>query len=263
MRPLVLLLALLSGAFEVPPLTGRVVDRAGALTSDQHARLEARLAEHERHTGHQLAVVVVDTLDGTPVEQASLQTAERWRLGDAHRDDGLLFFIALREHQLRVEVGYGLEGVVPDVVAGRILREQVSPRMAAGDIAGGIEAGADALMQASAGGPAPPVSPNVVDPFADLGFIALAQLLLGVLLQRLPRALRALLLGLGGGIAGFAISGSVVVVVVALVVGLALGVVPARGMLWALNAGRAAGGGRGGFSGGGGRFGGGGASGRW
>ncbi|MDP2341871.1 MAG: TPM domain-containing protein [Deltaproteobacteria bacterium] len=274
MRALVLLSLLSTSAFVVPPLTGRVVDRASALTPAQAQTLEAQLAEHERATGHQLAVVVVDTLAGTPIEQASQQTAEAWRLGDARRDDGMLFLVALREHQMRVEVGYGLEGVVPDVVAGRILRERVAPRMAAGDIAGGIQAGVDALMKASAGETvtATGVGADDVDPFApftNISFVLLGQLLIAALLQRLPRGVRAPLLALGGGVAAFAISGSLVVVAAAAVAGVVLGIVPSRSFLWALSQARAGGGrsgfgGRGGgFTGGGGRFGGGGASGRW
>ncbi len=266
MHPALLLALFATSAFDVPMLSTRVVDAAAALSAEQAARLEARLADYEHQTGHQLAVVIVETLDGTPIEEASLRTVERWnRLGDARRDDGLLFFIALRERQMRIEVGYGLEGAVPDVVAGRILRELVAPRLAAGDTGGAIAAGTEALIAATGGGvsgTSGAISSADVDPWADVGFVVLAELVIGLLLQRLSRMLRGLLVAALGIGVGWVISGSVAVVAVGAVAGLVIGALPTHSMMWALSLGRGGGAGAG-FSGRGGRFGGGGATGRW
>ncbi len=126
-------LALLA-AFAPPPLTGRVVDAAGVFSGKDKGQLEQELTAFEQQTGHQLAVVVVGSLEGASVEEASLQTAELWRLGDKHRDDGMLLFVGTGDRRVRVEVGYGLEGVVTDAVASRVLRDVVIPRFVNGDL---------------------------------------------------------------------------------------------------------------------------------
>lgn len=158
-RPL--LAALLAGALlapaapaaarEVPFLSGRVVDEAGLLSAEARQRLEPRLAALERETGAQLAVLVVSDLGGDPIEDFSLRVVEEWELGGAERDDGLLFLVAVEERRMRVDVGYGLEDDVPDILAGRILDGLVQPRFRRGDFDGGVEAGVEALAELARG----------------------------------------------------------------------------------------------------------------
>jgi hypothetical protein len=101
----------------VPPLRGRVNDLAGTLDPDVAARLEGRLADFERETTHQIAVLTIPSLEGEPIEPFALRVAEAWRLGQAGVDNGILLVVAPRDRRARIEVGYGLEGVVPDAIA--------------------------------------------------------------------------------------------------------------------------------------------------
>jgi uncharacterized protein len=133
-----LLITLVVASVEVPALRARVTDLAGALPPERAAQIEQKLARYEQSTGHQLAVLIVPTLEGEDIAQYSLRVAERWRLGDARRDDGALLVVALNDRRMRIEVGYGLEGAIPDVVAGRIIRDVIAPRFSAGDAIGAM-----------------------------------------------------------------------------------------------------------------------------
>ncbi len=148
---LTLCVALPAHAGALPALDRRVVDEAGALAPAARERLESELAGYEQRTGHQFAVLILKGLDGDVLEQLSLRAAEEWRLGDARRDDGLLVVLAMKERAVRVEVGYGLEGIVTDALSSRVIRETMTPRFARGDIAGGLTAGLEVLMKAAAG----------------------------------------------------------------------------------------------------------------
>ncbi len=167
-------------ALEVPPLAARVNDLAGLLDSGTRARLEERLAEYEQRTGHQLALLTVPSLEGDPIEDLSIRVVEAWQLGDAERDDGLLLLVAVAERSVRIEVGYGLEGEIPDAIVARIIRGEITPAFRRGDFAAGIEAALDALMRLADGGA---YAPQRQDSFAAgwvvlLIFVALAVLLL-------------------------------------------------------------------------------------
>lgn len=150
-----LLLALahanLSSALEVPPLRGRVNDLAGLIPPNRVRALEERLASFEKETGHQIAVLTIPSLEGENREEFSIRVAETWKLGRTGFDNGVLLLIARIDRQLRIEVGYGLEGVLPDALASRIVREIIVPSFRANDFAGGIEAGIDAIMRATRG----------------------------------------------------------------------------------------------------------------
>jgi len=141
---------LLSGAaaaaLEVPYLSGRVVDEAGIVPPDAAARIEETLRAFEEETGAQVAVLTVPSLEGEVLEDYSLKVAETWGLGREDRDDGVLLLVARDDRQLRIEVGYGLEGALTDAEAGRIVRNVIVPRFKAGDYGGGIEAGVDAVV---------------------------------------------------------------------------------------------------------------------
>ncbi|HSL82938.1 MAG TPA: TPM domain-containing protein [Thermoanaerobaculia bacterium] len=141
---------LLSGAAaaakEVPYLSGRVVDEAGIVPPDAASRIEGKLRAFEEETGAQVAVLTVPSLEGEVLENYSLKVAETWGLGRKSRDDGVLLLVARDDRQLRIEVGYGLEGALTDAEAGRIVRNVIVPRFKAGDYGGGIEAGVDAVV---------------------------------------------------------------------------------------------------------------------
>lgn len=149
-----LLLAAPLGVFgrglAVPPLAGRVNDRAGLLSPAARQKIDGELADYERKTGRQLAVLTLPSLQGDSLEEFSVKTARAWGLGRKGKDDGVLLLVVRDDHRLRIEVGYGLEAVLPDIVCGRIIREVIAPRLRAGDYDGGILAGVDAILGALA-----------------------------------------------------------------------------------------------------------------
>ena len=140
-----------AAALEPPPLQGRVNDLAGLLDPGARGALEARMADYERRTGHQFALLTVPSLEGDPIEDFGIRVVEAWQLGDAQRDDGLLLLIAQAERRVRIEVGYGLEGAIPDALASRVIRNVLAPAFREGKPAEGIAASLELLMGAAAG----------------------------------------------------------------------------------------------------------------
>lgn len=257
----------------VPALTGRVTDTTGTLSAQQVAGLDQRLAEFESRKGVQFAVLVVATTQPEAIEQYALRVVEQWKLGRRKVDDGALLLVAKNDRALRIEVGYGLEGTLSDIVSQRIIRELITPRFAAGDFAGGIEAGLAAMMKVVEGEalPAPKAKPG--DPSADVASYLPVLLVVGAIGGAL---LRPLLGRVGGSVA----AGGLVTVAAWLLVGIVstalfAGILATLfvlaggpGLLMAGRhhggwGGHGRGGGGGGFRGGGGGFGGGGSSGRW
>ena len=183
-------------ALGVPPLAGRVNDLAGLLPPGRARALDEKLARFEAETSHQVVLLTVPSLDGEPIEDFSMRVAEAWKPGQAGRDNGILVVVAPQERTARVEVGYGLEGAVPDAVASRILRQRMFPRFREGRMADGVEAGVDALLAAARGEalPAAPASrdPSVVhaDPAAHLALAVLGGALAGAPFLGLYRSYR-------------------------------------------------------------------------
>src|SRR5262245_5854578 len=140
----------------VPPLTGRVVDLTSTLTSSERAALDQKLAALEQRKGSQIAVLMVKSTQPEAIEQFSLRVAEAWKIGRAKTDDGIVVVVAKDDRNMRFEVGYGLEGAVPDALAKRIIAEQIRPHFRDGDYAGGLNAGVDALAKLIDGEPLPP-----------------------------------------------------------------------------------------------------------
>jgi uncharacterized protein len=262
----------------VAPLTGHIVDTTGTLSQDALAAIEQTLTELEERKGSQVAVLLVRTTAPEAIEPYALRVAEEWGIGRSGVDDGVVLVVALDDRRMRFEVGYGLEGAVPDALARRIIAETIAPRFYEGDYAGGLNAGLDALIGLIDGEPLPvPVSrAPESEPFTALPFV----LILAVFVAPLFRRLFGSLLGsaaVGGGAAFIVwLVSSVLlasVLIGAMVFVLALTGIGGRGGLWASRRGRYGpmpggfgggfGSGRGGFRGGGGRFGGGGASGGW
>ena len=278
----------------VPPLTGRVVDLTGMLSSDQIAAQTQRLKDLEKRKGSQVAVLIVPTTQPETIEQYSIRVAEAWKIGRRKIDDGALLVVAKDDHKLRIEVGYGLEGALTDVTARRIIDEVIVPQFRRGDFDGGITAGITRIIGVIDGEPLPAPAPEVSHG-QEIDWIGLSSfwpfILVGVLMiGSFMRAVFGRLLGasVAGGIfwaIGWLVAGSLIAGVVTgglafllvLIVGnfASVGLPPPgyggrRGSGdWAggwSGGGGSWGGGSGsggGFSGGGGSFGGGGASGSW
>lgn len=262
----------------VPPLTGRVVDLTGTLSADQAAALEQKLKTFEDRKGSQLAVLIVPTTQPETIEQYSLRVAEQWKLGRKKVDDGALLLIAKNDRKLRIEVGYGLEGVLNDATSKRIIDEIITPKFRSGDFAGGISDGADRILKVIDGEPLPAPKPEGEVP--DLGLIGeyFPFLFIIVLVGGgIFRAIFGRLLGsiiAGGGVAAF-IWFFLGALSIAAIGGLIAFFITLIGDAFVSSGGGGRGGygggfssggsssSGGGFSGGGGSFGGGGASGSW
>jgi uncharacterized protein len=148
---LLLLLCLLAAApahaQTFPKLTGRVVDNANLLDPGQEAGLTQRLAALEQASSRQLVVATVPDLQGYPIEDYGYRLGRAWGLGQEKANNGAILLVAPNERKVRIEVGYGLEPIVTDALSGLIIRNQILPRFKAGDMAGGIIAGTDAIIQ--------------------------------------------------------------------------------------------------------------------
>jgi uncharacterized protein len=270
----------------VPHLTARVVDQAGVLPADVRERLEADLAAFEAQKGSQIAVLVVPTTQPEAIEQYALRVSEAWKLGREKEDDGVLFLVAVQDRAMRIEVGYGLEGVLPDAVANRILDEVVTPRFREGDYPGGIQAGVQAMTSVLSGSDLPPpaAAKKRGKPGAAIQLLFIAALAAIFILPALfGRLFGGLTSGVVVGVLSWLLLGSLFIGIVfgalALVFGLiglgsalgsGLGGIGGGGRGWSSHGGGfggggfgGGGGGFGGFGGGGGGFGGGGASGNW
>lgn len=149
----VLLLSLpVLSALEVPKRAdGYVTDRAGLLSASARASLETTLRAFEEKTSNQVVVATFPSLEGDSIEDFSIRLAEAWKAGQKGRDNGVIFLIFRNDRKIRIEVGYGLEGVFPDAMAGQIISQVVAPYFRKGDYSGGIVAGTDAIMKATQG----------------------------------------------------------------------------------------------------------------
>jgi len=149
---LVLVLALIwtvastSWALDVPPLTGRVVDLGHVLPTEVAASLTRHLESHETKTSNQVAILILPSLEGEPLEEFSHRVATTWKLGQKGTDNGVLLLVSLKDRKVRIEVGYGLEGTLTDLRSAHIIRNEIVPRFRAGDLAGGITAGTQAIL---------------------------------------------------------------------------------------------------------------------
>jgi uncharacterized protein len=264
------LLPLAAGAeVAVPPLAARVTDLTGTLTGEQRAALESRLQAFEAQKGSQIAVLIVPTTQPEAIEQYSMRVAEQWKLGRKKVDDGVLLLVAKNDHKLRIEVGYGLEGVLPDVIAKRIVADDIAPHFKQGDFYGGIVAGVTRVISVIQGEALPaPQQPARNNNGAALEhsftFLLFGALIAGALLRNMLGAFPGGLVT--GGLVGAAIMWLGGGIIFAVLLGLMAFVFTLGGVsFWGggFGGGGFGGGGGGGFSGGGGGFGGGGASGDW
>lgn len=287
------LLLLLSLAFAaraqdlipVPKLTARVIDQTGTLKAPEREALEAKLAAFEQARGAQVAVLLVPAIGHETIEEFAGRVTDEWKLGRAGIDDGVLFVVVKEERKLRIHTGRGTQGTLTDALSKRIVSDIVAPRFRAGDFAGGIDAGVDAIMRAIEGEdlPLPPArstqrAPETGSSFSNLLVLALFVVpFVGMVLRGIfGRFFGATVTSGIAGVAAWVILGSLVVGIVAAVFAfiftLASGAGAGRGVSrggWGgIPGGGSWGGGGGfgsggGFSGGGGGFDGGGASGSW
>ncbi len=259
---------------DVPALTGRVVDETTTLTAAQRNELEARLQAFEQRKGSQIVLLITGTTHPEPIESFSLRVAEAWKIGRKGVDDGIVIVVAKSDRVMRIEVGYGLEGAVPDAMARRLIEEVFLPGFRGGDFYSGLNNGIDRLIKVIDGEPLPEAerSPGgrgdaqSIETYFVLFMLATfaAGGVLRALLGRLPAAL---LVGTGMGLLAWLVVAPVLIASLAGIFAFVLTLFGGAGVL-----GRSAGGGfggggfgrgSGGFGGGGGGFGGGGASGRW
>lgn len=142
-------------AEEIPFLSGRVVDEPGLLSAAARQRIDGELAALERETGDQVAVLIVQSLGGEPLEDYSVKVAQTWKLGQKGKDNGILLLISRDDRKLRIEVGYGLEGTLTDLRSNEIIDQVIRPRFRQGDFDGGVEQGVDAIVKVLHGQPLP------------------------------------------------------------------------------------------------------------
>src|SRR5579871_4734593 len=135
-----------SSAPSFPPLTGRVVDDAHVLSPTTISDLTGKLAALEQKTGDQLVVVTLPTLQGYAIEDYGYQLGRAWGIGQKGKNNGVLFIVVPSEHQVRIEVGYGLEPILTDALSSVILQEKVLPKFRAGDVQGGVVDGTNAII---------------------------------------------------------------------------------------------------------------------
>jgi len=219
-----------------PPPTRWVTDTANFMSHGAASSLDSQLEGYERSTGHQLIVYIGQTTGDDPIDNWAVRVFEKWKVGRKGIDDGLVLFIMAADRKLRFEVGYGLEGQVPDALASRVINEVIVPRIQAGDRDGAVTAGMDAVMMVIGGGSLPAQRARRERPapsLAQLIFYAILGLIALVVLATHPSLAMWLLFSILSGGGGGRDRGG-----------------------WG-------GGGGGGFGGGGGRSGGGGASGSW
>lgn len=150
MRVLLLLLALLlahpAGAQTFPPLSGRVVDAADLLQPAQEAALDAKLAGLEQATSRQLVVATIPSLEGYDIADYGYRLGRHWQIGQSEANNGAILIVAPNDRRMRIEVGYGLEGVLTDALSSQIIRDVITPRFRENDYPGGIDAGVDAII---------------------------------------------------------------------------------------------------------------------
>ncbi len=252
----------------IPVLKARVTDLTQTLSAEQQSQLDAKLSAFEQQSGSQIAVLIVPSTQPEDIAQYSIRVADAWKLGREKPDDGLLILVAKDDHKMRIEVGYGLEGAIPDLTAKRIITEVMAPSFKQGDFYGGINNALDKLIALISGEQLPAPNKQSSD---NLSFENILPILLfgGLILGGILRAIFGNFFGgaLNGGAIGvlaWLLGGGIFAAILFGVIAFLFTLVGPVGL--SQQGGGGFGGGRsggGGFSGGGGGFGGGGASGNW
>ncbi len=271
--------ALHSAAADIPPLKARVTDLTATLPAQSIAQLEQKLAAFEKEKGAQVAVLMVPSVQPESIEEYAVRVFEQWKLGRKGVDDGVLLVIAKNDRKLRIEVGYGLEGVLNDATAKRIISDDMVPQLKNGNFPAAVDAGVSRILRVVSGEPLPPPAGNSggnsghfpFDPVLLLSVFIFARPLSLMLRPVLGSVLAAGMVAAAVGAGAWFIFGSLII---AIVVGVIMFLVGLSGGSSGGSGGWSSGGGSwssggggfssgGGFSGGGGSSGGGGASGGW
>jgi len=262
----------------VPPLQALVTDLTATLTPEQRANLESRLRAFEERKGSQLAVLIVPTTRPEAIEPYAIRVVEQWKLGRKKVDDGVLLLVAKDDRSVRIEVGYGLEGVLSDAITNRIINDIIVPRFKQGDFVGGIDASVGQMIRLIDGEALPAASRRPEGAPFDLGDMAPVLLVIAVVVGGVLRAMLGRLPGaaVAAGFLGLIVwylSGVILIALIGALIGFFVTLLGGgsllRGGMRGGNGSHRGGGlgggfGGGGFSGGGGGgFGGGGSSGRW
>jgi uncharacterized protein len=267
----------------IPALAAHVTDLTGTLDATQKQTLEDELVALERSKGSQVGVLIVPTTQPEDIAQYGIRVADAWKLGRKGTDDGVILIVAKNDRRVRVEVGRGLEGSIPDAAAARIIREYIAPRFRANDYYGGIHDAVGALTKLINDEPLPPPLTDEkgrAGRVGDFGPALIAAWFVALFLRNLFGGVstvpRAGLVGVGAGAVGWLISGLLPLGIGAGILGLLFGFLGGGGGGGFARGGGfggfggggggwsgGGGGGGGGFSGGGGGFSGGGASGSW
>ena len=254
----------------LPALSERVTDLTATLSAEDRAGLTASLAALEKDKGAQIAIVLLPTTQPESIEQFGIRLADAWKIGRKGVDDGLIVIVAKDDRRMRIEVGYGLEGAIPDAIAKRIVAEQMAPRFRQGDFAGGLRATVASLDKVIRGEPLPaPVTPanqGGTDAGDALTFLLIVLFMAGVI-RSMFGLLGSLAVSGAAGWLAWTIFASLGLAGGAALLAFALSFVRLGRGGWHSGGGFPGGfggsSGGGGFSGGGGGFGGGGASGNW
>ncbi|MCF6203237.1 MAG: YgcG family protein [Methylococcaceae bacterium] len=261
---------------KIPQLLSPVTDLTGTLSRSQKQRLEQNLLQFESSEGSQLAILIVHSTQPESIEQYAFRVAEQWKLGRKEVDDGVLLLVAKNDRKLRIEVGYGLEGAIPDAIAKRVISDIITPYFKIGDFYGGISSGAEQLTKLIIGEPLPPPSQsyeNQQSTIEELLFVLFFILFFAPIL----RSMFGRLIGssLAGSFAGYFTWTVTTLLPSSIAAGIAIFILAmlfhrgGRSNFPSDRGGYGGGfggswpGGSGGFGGGGGGFGGGGASGGW
>lgn len=250
----------------IPALKARVTDLTQTLTVSQKNELEALLANFEARKGSQIAVLMIQSTEGESIEEYALRIVESWKLGRRSIDDGVLLLIAKEDRAMRIEVGYGLEGALSDIVSKRIIAEAITPYFKQGNFFGGLDAGVRQMMSVIDGELLPASQTQKSTKSSKLPSSIELAIVLSVVLSSIATAILGRFWGgVVTGIAVFFILFLVSNIVLALIMSFLAFLFTFFGGVRSLGGlGRGGfGGGGGGFGGGGGGFGGGGASGRW
>lgn len=251
----------------IPALTQRVTDLTGTLSPEQQASLESKLAQFEQQKGSQIAILMLPTTQPEDIAQYAIRVVDAWKLGRKGVDDGVLILVAKDDRKMRIEVGYGLEGAIPDAYAKRIIAESMAPSFKQGDFFGGLNAAVDQLIGLVNGEtlPAPTRQTMHIGQWENmLPFLFFGALIIGAILRRifgnfLGGTLNGGLIGAAVWMLGAGLIAALVLAFITFIITMSGGL----GGLHGYSSGGRSGGYGGGFSGGGGGFGGGGASGNW
>ena len=167
----ILLTSSIAVGSDIPYLTGRVTDNAQILSPETRKSLTESLKAHESRTGNQIAVLTVPTLGGGSIEEYAVDVFKAWKLGRKGKDNGILIVVVPNDRRMRIEVGYGLEGTMTDLMAGRIIQNVITPKFKNGDYNGGITEGARAVIEVLEGGKPPVIAGNESVTSGKSGFL--------------------------------------------------------------------------------------------